>query len=299
MVSTLAGVWLHAMRGFSRVALAWLIAGVGAAGPALAHDGGGRGNSMLSLGDSVVFGYITRDSPAYVNPDNFLGYPEIVGDSLRLDSVNASCPGETAAGFLSLTAPDNGCRPFRTHFPLHESYGTTQLDYALAYLGANKRKTRLVTLSIGANDGFLLQAACGGDVNCIQANLPATLAQLYANVNTILSNLKATGFKGVLMVVNYYSLDYSDPVQTGFSLALNQVLANAAAANGAVVADAFGAFQKVAAAAGGKTCLTGLLNGDPQNQQVPACDVHPSLSGQRLLAKAVEAAYRGGKRWDD
>ena len=297
MVSTLAGVWLRTTRGLGRVALAWLIAGVGAAGPALAHDGGGRGGSMLSLGDSVVFGYITSDGPAYVNPDNFLGYPEIAGDSLRLDSVNAACPGETSAGFLSLTGPDYKCQPFRTHFPLHESYGGTQLDYALAYLGANKRKTRLVTLSIGANDVFLLQAECGGGANCIQAGLPTLLAQLYANVNTILSNLKATGFKGVLMVVNYYSTDYSDPAQTGLTLALNHALANAAAANGAVVADAFGAFQKVAAAAGGKTCLAGLLNGDPQNQQ--ACDVHPSLSGQRLLAKAVEAAYRGGKRWDD
>jgi len=298
-MTSLLGRRLRALNGWMRAALACLMALAGA-GPALAHDGGrGASGSVLSLGDSVVFGYITRDSPAYINADNFLGYPEIVGDSLRLDSVNASCPGETAAGFLSLTAPDNGCRPYRANFPLHESYASTQLDFALAYLGANKRKTRLVTLSIGANDGFLLQAFCKGDPACIQANLPAALAQVFANVNTILSNLRATGFKGVLMVVNYYSLDYSDPGQVGLSLALNQALGNAAAANGAVVADAYTAFQKVAAKAGGKTCLTGLLNGDPQTQSQPTCDVHPSLTGQRLLARTVEATYRAAKRWDD
>src|SRR6476469_1300098 len=76
--------------------------------------------TMLSLGDSVVFGYITQDGPAYVNADNFIGYPEIVGTAQRLDASNPSCPGETTAGFLSLTGADNGCRPFRSRFPLHE-----------------------------------------------------------------------------------------------------------------------------------------------------------------------------------
>src|SRR5262245_17027544 len=244
---TLGRAWSCATHGFGRAAFAMLLAGAGALGSAFAHDAPGRG-SVLALGDSVVFGFITQDGPAYVNPDNFLGYPELVGHALRLDSANASCPGETSAGFLSLTAPDNGCRPFRSAFPLHVGYGSTQLDYALAFLGSHKH-TRLVTLSIGANDGFLLQAACRGDPACIQANLPAALAQVFANVNTILSNVRATGFKGVLMVVNYYSLDYSDAGQTGLTIALNQALGNAAAANGAVVADAFTAFQNAAATA--------------------------------------------------
>ena len=262
----------------------------------LALADGPRGK-MLSLGDSVVFGYITQDGPAYVNADNFIGYPEIVGNALRLDPVNASCPGETTAGFLSLTGADNGCRPFRSRFPLHESYSATQLDFALAYLGANKRKTRLVTLSLGANDGFLLVAACNNDPACIQANLPAALGAVFANLNTSLSNLRATGFNGVLMVVNYYSTDYSDAGGTALTMALNQTLAAVAATHGAVVADAFTAFQQAAAAAGGKTCLAGLLNGNPANQT--ACDVHPSITGQRLLANTVETTYRTVRRVDD
>src|SRR5213075_3043406 len=112
------------------------------------------------------------------------------------------------------------------------------------YLGANRRKTRLVTLSLGANDGFLLIARCNNDPACIQAGLPVTLNAVFTNLNAIMSSVRATGFNGVLMVVNYYSNDYSDAAGTALTMALNQALAGAAAANGAVVADAFTAFKK-------------------------------------------------------
>jgi lysophospholipase L1-like esterase len=292
MLATLCGSLSRTARRLTRATL--LLGLAGASTLALAEPGRG---SMLTLGDSVVFGYITQDGPAYVNPDNFIGYPEIAGGALRLDPVNASCPGETTAGFLSLTAADNGCRPFRARFPLHESYTSTQMDFALAYLGANRRKTRLVTVSLGANDGFLLLAACNNDPACIQANLPAALGAVFSNMNTILGGLRATGYRGVLVVVNYFSLDYGDAGQTGLTAALNQTLGAAAAAHGAVVADAFAAFQQAAAAAGGKTCLAGLLNGSPANQM--ACDVHPSITGQRLLARTVETTYRSVRRGDD
>jgi lysophospholipase L1-like esterase len=297
MTSTPRHLLSIAAQRFCRRVLALFFTGVAAVAGAFAHEAPGR--TMLSLGDSVVFGYITQDGFAYLNADNFLGYPEIVGAALRLAPTNASCPGETTSGFLSLTGPDNGCRPFRANFPLHAHYSSTQLDFALSYLATHRHNTRLVTVQLGANDGFLLLAACAGDPACIQARLPAALAAVFANMNTILSNLRATGFKGVLMVVNYYSIDYSDPGQTGLTIALNQTLAAAAAANRAVVADAFTAFQRAASSpfAAGNTCKTALLNGNPQNPQ--QCDDHPSLSGQRLLAKAVEAAYLATKQWDD
>lgn len=292
MISNLGGCLAHVARRVSQAMLALCLVG----GSPLVLADSNRG-AVLSLGDSVVFGYIEQDGAAYVNADNFISYPEIVGNALRLDTVNASCPGETTAGFLSLGGADNGCRPFRTRFPLHQSYNATQLDFALAYLGANKRKTRLVTLSLGANDGFLLVAACNNNPACIQANLPAALGAVFANLNTILGNLRASGFNGVLMVVNYYATDYSDAPGTALVAALNQALAAAAAANGAVVADAFTAFQQAASVAGGKTCFVGLLNANPANQL--ACDVHPSITGQRLLAKTVQAAYRAVRRSDD
>jgi lysophospholipase L1-like esterase len=263
-----------------------------AVAPALADDDDG---SYLALGDSVAFGYIASDGFAYVNPKNFVGYPyRVDGDRV----VDAACPGEASSGFIFPTGADNGCRPFRANFPLHVSYSSTQLDFAISFL-ATHRRTRLVTLQLGANDVFLLQNACKGDPACVQAGLPQTLATLGLNMNTILGGLRSTGFRGVIVVVNYYSLDYTDPVETGISAAINQTLAAAAKANGAVVADAFTAFQTAASTpfAGGKTCKAGLLNVNPADPTQQTCDVHPAQSGHQLLADAVDAAFRATFRY--
>jgi hypothetical protein len=109
---------------------------------------------------------------------------------------------------------------------------------------------------------------------------------------TILAELRATGFGGVIVIVNYYSLDYSDTTGTGLTEALNGAITAPAKAYGAVVADVFNAFQQVVSnpVVAGKTCNAGLLNVDPQNQDL--CDVHPSQSGQRLIAKTITRAYR-------
>jgi hypothetical protein len=112
-----------------------------------------------------------------------------------------------------------------------------------------------------------------------------------ANMHAILDALRATHFHGVLMIVNYYSLDYSDAAGTGVTQLLNQAITAAAPADHAVVADVFTAFKSAASTqfAGGNTCKAGLLNASPANQFL--CDVHPSQSGQQLLAHTVENAY--------
>jgi lysophospholipase L1-like esterase len=276
-------------------ALAMVMAGAATSASAAPPAESGN-SSSLALGDSVVFGYIAADGYAYVNPSNFVGYPDYVGRDLRLDTANAACPGETSSSFISSTGADFGCRGFRANFPLHVSYTSTQLDFATNFLATHKQ-TRLVTISLGADDGFLLQESCNGDPACIQAGLPQAMATLTSNVNTILRTLRATGFRGVLMVVNYYSVDYTDPEQTGSTMLLNQTLAAVAGANGAVVADAFTEFQSAASTlfAGGKTCKAGLLNGNPMDATQMSCDDHPSQSGQQLLADTVEATYQGSR----
>jgi lysophospholipase L1-like esterase len=247
------------------------------------------GHPYLALGDSVGFGYITQAGFEYGNPDNFVGFPEYVSPALGFTEANASCPGEATTGFISSTGADNGCRPYKANFPLHVAYTGTQLAYATNFLVAHPN-AGLVTLQVGANDAFILERNCAGDTTCIGAGLPALLTQIGSNVDTILRDLKATRFHGVLMVVNYYSLDYSDPAGTGLTVALNNAITSHAQADGAVVADAFTAFLHAAAPAGGKTCNAGLLNASPQNQFT--CDVHPSQSGQELLAETVDSAYR-------
>jgi len=280
------------------IALGLMIAGTVTLASASPPDAGNRG-SLLALGDSIVFGYITQDGPAYLNPGNFLDYPTFVGLELQLGTVNAACPGETTTSFISGTLPDNGCQAYRDNFPLHTAYSHSQLEFATNFL-ANNKKTRLVTVSVGANDGLLLERGCLGDPVCIQQGLPAVVATVSANLNTILGSLRATGFEGVLMVVNYYSLDYTDPAGTGLISVLNQTLAASAAAHHAVVADVFTAFQAAAnrlpAPLAGKTCLTGLLNGNPSDPTQSTCDEHPSLTGQQMLADAVEAAFWAAKR---
>jgi len=263
-----------------------------AAAAALLLGGGSSqaapGRTYLALGDSVSFGFITQAGFEYGNPENFVGFPEYVGAELRLDPANASCPGETTASFFSATGAENGCRPFRTSFPLHVAYTGTQLGFATTFLTAHPN-TRLVTIELGANDGFLLEKSCAGNAACIAAGLPGVLASISSNMDTILRDLRAAGFHGVLMVVNYYSLDYSDATGTALTVALNAAVTSHAQTDGAVVADAFTAFEQAATGAGGKTCNAGLLNASPQNQFT--CDVHPSQSGQKLLAQTVENAF--------
>jgi len=114
-------------------------------------------------------------------------------------------------------------------------------------------------------------------------------------METILTDLRATGFTGIIIVVNYYSTDYSDLTQTGIIAALNQALTAAAGQSGAVIADVFSAFQSATGPVGGKTCNAGLLNGtfSPTNQFT--CDIHPSQSGQMLIGKVVAQKFVAAK----
>jgi len=221
-----------------------------------------------------------------------VAYPDYVGGE-RLDVANAACPGETSSSFISSTGPDAGCRAYRASFPLHVSYASTQLDFAINFLATHKQ-TRLVTITLGANDGALLVKSCNGDPACIQAGLPKAVAILTLNMNAILGSLRATGFHGVVMVVNYYSLDYTDPLQTGLVALLNQTLAAVAGTNGAVVADVFTAFQAAVSTpfAGGQPCKAGLLNVKPFDPTQKTCDDHAAQSGHQLIADVVKAAYK-------
>ena len=246
------------------------------------------GRRYLALGDSISFGFITNAGFEYVNPENFIGFPDYVGQALKLHTSNAACPGETSSSFLSSTAPDDGCRFYRSHVPLHVGYTSTQLDFAVSFLKSHP-DTRLVSIGLGGNDVLLLRTQCADDPTCIALELPQVLAAVETNLVTILSDLRAAGFKGIIVVANYYSVDYSDINETAITAALNQALVAASGQAGAVIADVFTAFQAIAASASGHTCNVGLLNASPQDQF--ACDIHPSQSGQKLIARTVEQTY--------
>jgi len=268
----------------------FLVASLCIGGIAAAQDR----REVLILGDSIPFSYIASVGYEYfyTNPENFIGFPDDLSRRYHLDVVNAACPGETTGSFLSSTAPDYGCRAYRNLYPLHADYKSTQLEFATAYLKSH-REVRLVTIMLGANDGFLLEAACASNPNpeqCILDGAPALLATVAGNIETTLAHLRATGYAGAIVLMNYYSLDYSDAGRTALTADLDAAIAAPADAYGAVVADVFTAFKTVASnpAFGGKTCNTGLLNPDVYDPFV--CNDHPAQTGHRLIAKTIARA---------
>src|SRR5260370_34935400 len=72
----------------------------------------------LVLGDSVAFAYIDSAGHEYINAGNFLGFADDLDDTLRIESVDADCPGEPTATFRSSPGADNGSRAFPALFPL-------------------------------------------------------------------------------------------------------------------------------------------------------------------------------------
>ncbi len=247
----------------------------------------------LALGDSVAFGYrpgAVTPPADYLNPANFRGYAEKYASLRGLRLANASCPGETTASMLTAGAQSNGCENslgspagYRTAFPLHVGYSGTQIDYAVAYLRAH-RDTRLVTLTIGANDLFLCQDTTPD--HCT-SSFPAALERTGRNLAAILGAVRAQ-YRGELVLVTYYSLDYREPAQVAQVKALDSLLGQVARRYHGAVADGFTAFRLASLRSGGDPCAAGLLIALPGG----GCDVHPTAAGHRVLAAALAVAAR-------
>jgi lysophospholipase L1-like esterase len=283
------------------VAAAALLATTSCAPSAASSDGASGASSssastaptslgtILALGDSVPFGFRGGLAGEYQDEDNFVGYPEVVGGDTRLEVVNATCPGETTASFLDVTAQSNGCQNspnsvvgFRDNFPLHVAYESadqSQLDLAVETLKRTD-DVALVTVQLGANDAFICQATTAG--RCQNPAEYQALGQtIQTNLGRILSALRDEGgYEGQIVVVTYYAFDYNSP-DAAVAMLLNGVLSQVAEAHGATIADGFAAFEAAAAEAGGNVVDAGLV--------LPN-DIHPSEQGQQVLAETVEAA---------
>ncbi len=264
--------------------------------PAQAMTPSHRSQEYLALGDSVAFGFSPLADPT--NANNFIGYPNTVAAKLKETLTNAACPGETSSHFINLSGSDNGCGTWRLNFPLHVTYSSpkqTQLAFADTFLQSHP-KTLVVSIDIGANDLFVLERACGGsttptEIQCILTGLPAMLATLSANLNTIYGHIRNLDrYHHKLVALTYYSLNYSDPVSTNVISQVNQVVANRTLAWKGIVADGFDVFADASKAYGGDTCAAGLrivVSSTPLT-----CDIHPSPAGRDLLAQAIVKALR-------
>lgn len=236
-----------------------------------------EGHTYLALGDSVAFGYNPLLVPGLAgDPHVFVGYPEIVASTLGMQDVNASCPGETSGGFISLTnGADYKCLGYRAAFPLHVDYTTSQLDYAISYLRAH-HDVRLITMDIGANDVFKAGCTTAACFGAVFAGIEANLRFIYGQIRNV------AHYHHDLVTLTYYSLSY-DPTTAAGTEALNAPIIAATLAFGGKVASGFDAFKGPALAAGGSSCAAGLLI-----VLAPGvCDVHPTPLGRDLLAGAV------------
>ena len=132
------------------------------------------------------------------------------------------------------------------------------MQYALKYLAVH-RHTRLVTINIGANDVFLCQETTA-DHCASAAEVHAALQEIQANLTTIYTKIRDVArHHGLLVVLTYYSLNYSDPAQVAGAEALNSAIASVTEKFGGKVADGFAAFEGLSAAFGGSPCAAGLL----------------------------------------
>ena len=283
------------------VAAAALLATTSCAPSAASSDGASGASSssastaptslgtILALGDSVPFGFRGGLAGEYQDEDNFVGYPEVVGGDTRLEVVNATCPGETTASFLDVTAQSNGCENalnsevgYRDNFPLHVAYESadqSQLDFAVETLKRTD-DVAVVTVQLGANDLFICQATTADRCQS-PAEYEALGQTIRTNLDRILSELRDEGgYEGQIVVVTYYAFDYNSP-DAAVAMLLNGVLSQVAEAHGATIADGFAAFEAAAAEAGGNVVDAGLV--------LPN-DIHPSEQGQQVLAETVEAA---------
>lgn len=288
------------MLRISRTALGGLLAAVLVAGLLLAPSASASArrppDPYLALGDSVAFGFrpsAVTDPSDYLDAANFRGYPEVVGRRLDLRVANAACPGETTASLIDASAQSNGCSNsvgstagYRSTYPLHVSYASSQLDHAVRYLRSHPR-TRLVSIGIGANDLFICQRTSPDQ--CTGTDFPATVEQVQANLDTILVALRQRAhYRHRLVVVTYYSLDYRDAAGTAAIRALDDGIEQTALARRARVADGFGVFRRASSSTGGDPCAAGLLIALPTG----GCDIHPTVKGHRALARAVVRAAR-------
>jgi lysophospholipase L1-like esterase len=248
------------------------------------------GSNYLALGDSVTFGYVEPNSiptPDYTDASNFTGFPEVIASDLSINDANAACPGETSSSLINDTAQSNGCETepngspgYRAAYPLHVTYGGSQLKYAVKYLKTTPDVT-LVSLMIGANDYFLCQ-----ETTADQCQSPAeqdeVLGTIKHNLKKILSTIRGL-YHGQLVLVDYYS---PSSAQDGLTEVLNTFENRVAAQYNVQLADGFDAFQNAETSAGSPDdpCTAGLLT----VLSPSGCGIHPSQDGQQVLAQAVE-----------
>jgi len=203
-----------------------------------ARAGGGE-TFYLALGTSLAVGFQPHHgatSKGYVDVLWQRMQERITGLSLR----NLGCPGETSSSMINGTHP--ACR-----YP-----AGSQLDAAVAFLGAHPGQVAFITVEVGANDfiGACLRNTGRLDRACVADVLP----RLGSRLTRIIDALAAAGPGVPIVGMTYYDplLGFWGLVPGGRALAradarawsqLNATFTTTYEAAGAAVADVGATFQ--------------------------------------------------------
>lgn len=260
------------LRTLASVSLLVACATVFGALPAQAGPGGGHGPaakkvSYAALGDSFGAG---------------------VGGGDYLDSCLTSPNGYAA------DLADDPSR--KQHSSLRGCVGATVDQVVATQLAGLDLRTRLVTLTVGANDlgvAAVMTACLSGTVEQCQAAVvtaQAELAELGPELVAALAAVRDAAPKATVVVTGYPLLLDSSVPQVGFVnvgvLALNEVIASAVALAGALAGGGFVYVDVVGAFAG-----HGIGSSDPWILAPPDIfPFHPTAEGYTAYADAIRAA---------
>lgn len=116
------------------------------------------------------------------------------------------------------------------------------------------------------------------------------LTAIAGNVRRILAAVRDRArYRGQIVIVNYYSLNYVSSAVTAQSGQINTAMDHAANRFHVRIANGFREFFLQARKFGGDVCAAGLIT---RLSSAPSCGIHPSYAGQALLAQAVVQATR-------
>jgi len=147
------------------------------------------GPTYLALGTSLSVG-VQPLGPGGANVLTDQGYPDQLAAALPgRDLVKLGCPAETTASMISGAGS------------LCYAPGSSQLDAAFAFLAALGPSVELVTIDMGANDVEVCGSLSGLDPACVNQ----AFADVAGNLPVILGTLRASGYTGPIVGMNYYN----------------------------------------------------------------------------------------------
>jgi len=206
----------------------------------------------VSLGDSLAASFQPSGDDTHGYAEQL--YASLVVADPKLELVKLGCGGESTVSMrFGSQDPTVVLSCGTPRYYKHVLYPKgTQLAGAVSFLQAHKDKVALVTIDIGANDLFRLDAQ-GNEVTCLfeAAGCAAQTARMVENLSAILADLRAAAGPDIpILAMSYYDvfapLCVSDPSQLfvcGRVDDFNATLVDTYAAAGDPVADVAGAFE--------------------------------------------------------